>query len=109
MEKPKNIKRKDNDVTNEEWKKLHVPFNDNLNDYLTRYVIPEVVSFSIANSYYRGCLCSSTFEQHYRSMSDIILAYPSLEDVKDDIVNLLKIKYNLKVVSEDPLTLEKYQ
>lgn len=32
-----------------------------------------------------------------------------LEDVKDQLVELLMVKYNLKIISEDPLILKKWQ
>ena len=109
MQIPKNIKKSDEDITDDEWDNLHVPNEDNLNNFMVKYVVPEVVAFQLANSYYRGCLCSATFLQHYNSMNDIILVYPSLDEVKEPIVELLKIKYNLKVVNESPLILDKWE
>ena len=106
------IKKKeiDGDITDEEWENLHLPFNNNLDKYVTKYIIPEIFAFQLANSYFRGCLIKSSLLLHYNSMTDIILVDPSLEEVKADTLNLLQIKYNLTIKEEEPvLILETWQ
>ena len=100
----------DGEVSEKDWEELHIPFNDNLNDFMIKYVIPEVVAFSIANSYFRGCLCEATFEQHYNSMSDIINGSSgTIMECADTVFELLKIKYNLVVIDDNPMKIEKYE
>lgn len=100
---------KDKDITDTEWNELWVPYSDNLNNYITKYIIPSVIAFQLANSYYRNCLCKATLLQHYNSMKDIILITTELENVKGAITEILHINYNLKIVNENPLILEKWQ
>ncbi|MDD2435701.1 MAG: hypothetical protein PHO63_05585 [Bacilli bacterium] len=99
----------DSDISDDEFDKVHGPYNENLNNFLIRYIVPEVFAFQLAQSYYRNCLCASSLEAHYNSMTDIILVYPSLDDIKAETINLLKIKYNLQITNENPTVLEKWQ
>jgi len=42
-------------------------------------------------------------------MADIFLAYSDLNEIRLVTADLLKIKYNLKIVNEDSLSLEKWE
>ena len=44
------------DITDEEFEKIYLPFYNNVNDYLNKYVIPDLVAFYLANGYSRHCL-----------------------------------------------------
>lgn len=46
----------DEDISDEEFNGKYLPFYDNFEDYMIRYVIPDAVAFYIASSYLRGCL-----------------------------------------------------
>ncbi len=37
------------DITDEEFKKILLPFFNNYNDYIINYVIPDTVAFYLAN------------------------------------------------------------
>lgn len=104
------VKKKDSDITDEEFRKLYAPFYDNVNDFMIKYIVPEVVAFQLANFHYRGCLdkSRSSLLQHYNSMNDILNLSVDFGEVKEEIVNLLNIKYNLKIVNEVPLRLDKW-
>lgn len=54
------IKNKE-DITDEEFEKILLPFYDNLNEYMINYVIPDTVAFYLSNSHYRDCLCDSPY------------------------------------------------
>ena len=97
------------DITDEEIERVYDPFNNNLKDYMTKYVIPEIISFQIANANYRKCLSNSSLLQHYNSFRDVFNVFPTLDEVKDEIVKLLRIKYNLKIINEKPLTLKRWE
>ncbi len=43
------------DITDKEFEKADVPFHNNVNDYLNKYVIPDLVAFYLANGYSRHC------------------------------------------------------
>ncbi len=96
-------------ITNNDWDKVYLPYNNNLDKYMIKYIMPEVLSFIIAQTYYRKCLGNDDFETHFKSMLDIIEINSSLEDIKDDTINLLQIKYNLKVINENPLIVGRWE
>ena len=95
------------DITDEDFKKILVPFNDNYDEFLENYITPEVIAFYIANSFYRDAMWKGSFKQHYNSAADVInYIDEDYEKVKADVINLLKIKYALEIISEDPLILK---
>lgn len=65
-------KTTDGDISDEEFEKLLKPFSDNYYKYLESYIMPEVIAYYIANSYYRGSMYEGTFLQHYNSAKDLI-------------------------------------
>ena len=98
------------DITDKDFENIIIPFYNNYNDFVISYVMPEVIAFYIASSYYRNAMCNATLRQHYNSAKDIFNI--DCEDyckVKKEIVKLLDIKYSLKVISEDPLELKKIE
>lgn len=44
------------DITDEEFDKIYLTFYNNVNDYLNNYVIPDLITFYLANGYSRNCL-----------------------------------------------------
>ena len=98
------------DVSDEELEKIINPFYENYDNFVITYVIPEVVAFYIASAYYRKAMCDATFKQHYNSAKDIFnVSLENHSKVKEEIVKLLRIKYSLEIVSDDPLKLEKIE
>ena len=95
------------DIDNTEWENVHLPIQENLERYMAKFIVPEVIAFSIADAYNRGGLCGATFEQHYNSMGDILLVKPHLMNVADQIFEILEIKYGLVIVDDSPMRVEK--
>ncbi len=98
----------DVDISDEEFSKKNLPFYDNFNDYMIRYVIPDAVAFYIANSYSRGCLVDSKLYNHINSAVDIFNCRCDVDIILPSIEKILNIKYNLKIIGRNPLKLEKY-
>ena len=95
------------DITDEDFKKILIPFNDNYNDFLENYIMPEVIAFYIANSFYRDAMWKGSFKQHYNSAADVINFFnEDYKKVKIEVFKLLKIKYALEVINEEPLILK---
>ena len=40
------------DITDEEFIKVLKPFVDNYDEYLETYILPEIISYYVANAYY---------------------------------------------------------
>ena len=61
----------DKDISDNGLKNIIIPFNDNYNLFLENYIIPEVVAFYIASSFYRSVWCEGNFKQFFNSALDI--------------------------------------
>lgn len=104
------LKSNKNDVSDDELNKIINPFYDNYNDFVITYVMPEVIAFYITSSYYRKAMCEATIRKHYNSAKDIFnISFENYTKVRKEIVNLLRIKYSLEIVSKDPLELKKIE
>ena len=58
-------------ISDEECEKVISPFYDSYHCYVEEYVMPEVIAFYIASSFYRNAMQEITFLQHYNSASDM--------------------------------------
>lgn len=104
------LKNDGEDVSDKELENIINPFYENYNDFVITYIMPEVIAFYIASSYYRKAMCDATLKQHYNSAKDIFnVSFENYNKVKKEIVELLRIKYSLEIVSEDPLELKKIE
>jgi len=102
------LKNDSEDVSDEELDKIINPFYENYNDFVITYVMPKVISFYIASSYYRNAMCEATLKQHYNSAKDIFnISFENYSKVKKEIIKLLRIKHSLEIISEVPLGLKK--
>lgn len=90
------------------FQKKYLPFYDNFEEYMIRYVIPDAVAFYIANSYSRGCLDDSKLYNHINSAVDIFNCRCDIDVILPSIETILNIKYNLKITGRNPLRIEKY-
>ncbi len=98
------------DITDEEYIKVLKPFVDNYDEYLECYILPEVISYYIANAYYRHAMYETTWMQEFNSARDILNITEINEvNVSTEVGKLLRIKYALEVISEDPLTFKKIE
>lgn len=98
----------DKDITYKEFEDNYIPFEKVFREYMNKYVVPEVIAYQIASYHYRSILVKSSLLRHYNGMVNAFTYAPKFEEVKEEIINLLKIKYNLKVENEEPLILSKY-
>lgn len=100
----------DEDITEEEFEKVLKPFIDNYDDFVENYIMPEVIAYYMANAYYRNAMYETTFIQEYNSAKDLINLFgENYEHVKAEVYKLLRIKYALDIISEDPLEFKKIE
>ena len=95
-------------ISDEEFQEKYLPFYDNFEEYIIRYVLPDAVAFYIANSYSRGCLDDSKLYNHINSAVDIFNCRCDINKLIPKIKEILKIKYNLVIVKNNPMILKKY-
>lgn len=101
----------DEDIPDEELKNVINPFYDNYHEYIITYVIPEAIAFYIASSYSRNAMWESTLYQHYNSAKDTfnICDDEDYDKVKAEVINLLRMKYSLEIISENTLDFKKIE
>ena len=97
----------DGDISDEEFERKYLPCIDNFCDYMKKFVIPDAVAFYLANEYDRNCLDECPFINHINSAIDVFNIVLDTGELIDTIEMILKIKYNLKIVNNNPLKLEK--
>lgn len=73
--------------------------------------MPEAIAFYIASSFSRNAMWEATFYQHYNSAKDIfnVSDDEDYESIKAEAIKVLRMKYSLKIISEDPLDLKKIE
>lgn len=92
------------DISNDEFEAVLKPFLDDYDNFIYSYVMPEIIAYYIANSFNRNSMYSGTFDQHYNSAKDMLNLFgEDYETVKTEVFKLLKIKYALLVINENPL------
>lgn len=90
------IKGKEN-ITDKEFEEILLPFYNNYNEYLIRFVIPEAVAFYLANGYSRNCLSDCPLRNHINSALDIFNVRCNIDKLVPQVKKILRIKYNLKI------------
>ena len=96
------------DITDKEFEEILLPFYNNYNEYLIKFVIPEAVAFCLANGYNRKCLSDCPLRNHINSALDIFNVRCNVNDLMQQIKLVLRIKYNLKIVKNNPLKIERF-
>ncbi len=97
------------DITNKEFEEILLPFYNNYNEYLIKFVIPDAVAFYLANGYSRNCLSDCPLINHANSALDIFNVRCNVDELIPQIKLILRIKYNLKIVKNNPLKLIKFE
>lgn len=60
------------DVSDDEFEAVLKPFLDDYDNFIYSYVMPEIIAYYIANSYYRNAMYEGCFLQHYNYAKDLI-------------------------------------
>ena len=103
-------KNTSDDISDEEFEAIFKPFIDDYDNFVISYIMPEVIAYHIANSYYRGSMYEVSFLQHYNSAKDLINLFgEDYEKVKSEVYKLLKIKYALLIIKEEPLEIKRIE
>ena len=96
------------DITDKEFKEILLPFYNNYNEYLIKFVIPDAVAFYLANSYSRNCLSDCSLINHINSALDTFNVSCNIDNLIPEIKQILKIKYNLKIEKDNLLKFKNY-
>ena len=95
------------DITDKEFEEILLPFYNNYNEYIIKFVIPDAIAFYLANGYSRNCLSDCPLVNHINSALDIFNVRCNVDELVPEIELVLKIKYNLEITKNKPLKLMK--
>lgn len=95
------------DITDKEFEEILLPFYNNYNEYLIKFVIPDAIAFYLANGHARICLSDCPLINHINSALDIFNTKCNVDELIPEIELVLKIKYNLKIIKIRPLKFKK--
>ena len=73
------------DITDKEFEEILLPFYNNYNEYLIKFVIPDAVAFYLANGYSRNCLSDCPLNNHINSALDIFNVRCSIDNLISEI------------------------
>ena len=91
------------DITDKEFEEILLPFYNNFNDYMIKYVIPDTIAFSLANAYFRNCLSDCSLYNHINSAIDVFNINCDINNIIQLIEEILRIKYNLIITNNNPV------
>ena len=99
----------DEDIYDEELEKVINSFYDNYHEYIINYVMPEIIAFYIASSFIKNAMWEATFYQHYNSAKDTfnVSDDKDYDSIKAEVIKLLRMKYSLEIICENPLDFKK--
>ena len=97
------------DITDKEFEEILLPFYNNYNEYLIKFLIPEAVAFYLANGHSRNCLSDCPLINHINSALDIFNVRCNINELMTNIKLILEIKYNLEIIKINPLKLIKFE
>ena len=96
------------DITDKEFEEILLPFYNNYNEYVIKFVIPDAVAFYLANGYSRHCLSDCSLRNHINSAIDVFNCRCDMNQLIPKVKEILKIKYNLVVKNTNSLRLKRY-
>lgn len=91
------------DITDKEFEEILLPFYNNFNNYMIKYIIPDTIAFYLANAYFRDCLFDCSLYNHINSAIDIFNINCDISILIPSIKEILKVKYNLIITNINPL------
>ena len=94
-------------IDDKDFKSNLLSFFNNYSEYIQEFIVPEAVAFYLANGYIRNCLSSCSLKNHINSAIDVFNIECDINKILFEIKRILRIKYNLKIVRNNPLKIEK--
>lgn len=96
------------DITDEKFERIYLPVCINYDNYLKEFMIPDVVAFYIADSFYKKALSKTPLYNHINSAINIFNVRCDIDKLIPSTKKILRIKYNLRIVNNNPMILKKF-
>ena len=102
----------DGSSNEEEFARILRPCEEEIKAFIKNELIYELATFHLASSFNHDCIwADSSLANEYDDAVDYLnTKRPAFEDLdKERIKKMLEEKYSLRIVSEDPIEIEKIQ
>ena len=96
------VRNKD-DVTDEEYNKYILKQSNDETAYLVDDIIPEFIAFTISNGYVKGYTEYNDYDIHIKTALTYFNIKVDEDDIKQKVTEILKEKYDLHIITENPL------
>lgn len=98
------------DINDDEYNLIISPHGVKVHQFVEEYIMPEVIAFYLATGYYGSCMYEESLQIHINSIIAEVFTSEEEERARliDNIKKILRIKYGLIVINEDPLNLTCY-
>ena len=98
------------DVTEDEFNNIILPFDNKIHKYLQQDTIPSFCAFYIAEGFRTSSLFENSYNIYLNEALDLFNDFPKdLESIKASTTKLLKEKYRLEVIADNPLQLKEVE
>lgn len=84
----------------------YTEFYNNYDLYMMKYILPEVYASQFASYYYRDLINGEDLRIYVGTIGDVFNFSFKFEEIRKDVEDILKIKYNLRITNDTPLTME---
>lgn len=101
--------KNESEISDELFLKITNPINSLFDNFLNEFVFPECCAYYLASGYNTDSLWEEKLNVHINTVYSLLgQPYSNLDykSLKNKIEKILKIKYNLKIVNENPLDFE---
>lgn len=96
------------ELTDDEFEKLIIPFDKNIDEYIKEYILYDFIAFYIASGWERDVLSQTDLKTECNTATDVLANVSDTNEFDfEKLKRLLEVKFSLKVISESPLELEK--
>ena len=99
---------KERNLPEEEWERITETHRHQFYLYLREFVAPEMLAHYIATGYYSNSIYEESFDLHIKSNLTLInYIFDDIDSIKSKVKEILRIKYFLEVVQEEPVLILK--
>lgn len=96
------------ELTDDEFEKLIIPFDKNIDEYIQEYILYDFIAFYIASGWERDVLSQTDLKTECNTATDVLANVSDIKEFNfEKLKRLLEVKFSLKIISESPLELEK--
>ena len=102
------LTNKERNLSDEEWKLITDVHREQYKLYLEEFIMPEILAHYIATGYYKHSVYEESFNLHIRTNLNIVnYKFDNIDLIKSKVKDILRIKYFLLVVQEEPIMILK--